>query len=387
MGPNSLRRDGAGGRIRRISGRPRRGRLDRPRAGARRGRDAGALLDGGQGDRLRHQQPGKPGAAYAERLRGLGVAVADERVVTAGDRRPRGWRPSAVGPGGSAFVIGARGAQGRGRRRRAGAARRRGGARGRRGRRLRPPRLRLRRAADRDAGAAARRGAVRDQPRPDPADAGRRLAGDRRGPRRGRDRLAARAPRSAASPSATCSSWPATPLILDRARTAELERVAMVGDRIASDIEGGRRAGLATILVLSGATSREEAEGADPPPDHVVDDLAGAAAVSAAAEAARPAVAPPRRRLRRRLRRHLLRPARGRRGAAGAAALRARPARRRQRRGRRRDRLLRGHRPAAAPLRRPPRRPPRAQADGPARLASSSRSAASSTCCRSGCPG
>ena len=28
----------------------------------------------------------------------------------------------------------------------------------------------------------------------------------------------------------------------------------MVGDRIASDIEGGRRAGLATILVLSGAS-------------------------------------------------------------------------------------------------------------------------------------
>ena len=48
----------------------------------------------------------------------------------------------------------------------------------------------------------------------------------------------------------------------------------MVGDRLASDIEGGRRAGLATILVLSGASSREEAEAAEPPPDHVVDDLA-----------------------------------------------------------------------------------------------------------------
>lgn len=53
------------------------------------------------------------------------------------------------------------------------------------------------------------------------------------------------------------------------------ERVAMVGDRIASDIEGGRRAGLETILVLSGATSREAAENATPPADHVVDDLAG----------------------------------------------------------------------------------------------------------------
>jgi HAD superfamily hydrolase (TIGR01450 family) len=52
-------------------------------------------------------------------------------------------------------------------------------------------------------------------------------------------------------------------------------RVAMVGDRVASDIEGGRRAGLETILVLSGAGSRADAEAADPRPDHVVDDLAG----------------------------------------------------------------------------------------------------------------
>ena len=60
-----------------------------------------------------------------------------------------------------------------------------------------------------------------------------------------------------------------------RGLIAGAERVAMVGDRIASDIEGGRRAGLATILVLSGATSREEAERADPSPDLVIDDLTG----------------------------------------------------------------------------------------------------------------
>lgn len=59
-----------------------------------------------------------------------------------------------------------------------------------------------------------------------------------------------------------------------RERIAGAERVAIVGDRIASDIEGGHRAGLETILVLSGATSREEAESAVPPPDHIVDDLA-----------------------------------------------------------------------------------------------------------------
>lgn len=60
-----------------------------------------------------------------------------------------------------------------------------------------------------------------------------------------------------------------------RALIPAAERVAMVGDRLASDIEGGHRAGLATILALSGASSRAEAEAADQPPDHIVEDLAG----------------------------------------------------------------------------------------------------------------
>jgi len=58
-----------------------------------------------------------------------------------------------------------------------------------------------------------------------------------------------------------------------RALIPDAKRVAMVGDRIASDIEGGRRAGLATVLVLTGACTRAEAETANPPPDHVIDDL------------------------------------------------------------------------------------------------------------------
>jgi HAD superfamily hydrolase (TIGR01450 family) len=62
-----------------------------------------------------------------------------------------------------------------------------------------------------------------------------------------------------------------------RERIAAAKRVAMVGDRVSSDIEGGRRAGLETVLVLSGATSREEAKDADPAPDHVVEDLAALA--------------------------------------------------------------------------------------------------------------
>jgi glycerol 3-phosphatase-2 len=60
-----------------------------------------------------------------------------------------------------------------------------------------------------------------------------------------------------------------------RALIPKAGRVAIVGDRIASDIEGGRRAGLATILVLTGACSREDAATAEPPPDHVIDDLTG----------------------------------------------------------------------------------------------------------------
>jgi glycerol 3-phosphatase-2 len=51
-------------------------------------------------------------------------------------------------------------------------------------------------------------------------------------------------------------------------------RLAMIGDRISSDIDGGRAAGLETVLVLSGTTSRAEAEAARPAPDHVVGNLA-----------------------------------------------------------------------------------------------------------------
>jgi glycerol-1-phosphatase len=48
----------------------------------------------------------------------------------------------------------------------------------------------------------------------------------------------------------------------------------MVGDRPASDVEGGRRAGLATILVLTGATTADQAARAEPAADHVIESLA-----------------------------------------------------------------------------------------------------------------
>lgn len=50
-------------------------------------------------------------------------------------------------------------------------------------------------------------------------------------------------------------------------------RAAIIGDRLDSDILGGKRAGLATILVLSGCTTREAADQTEHRPDHIVADL------------------------------------------------------------------------------------------------------------------
>lgn len=60
-----------------------------------------------------------------------------------------------------------------------------------------------------------------------------------------------------------------------RSLLADRRRVAIVGDHLEADIAGGKRAGLATILVLSGTTSAQELEAADVEPDVVLDDLAG----------------------------------------------------------------------------------------------------------------
>lgn len=61
----------------------------------------------------------------------------------------------------------------------------------------------------------------------------------------------------------------------DRKEPRDDLRVAMVGDRISSDIAGGHAAGLETVLVLSGTTTREEAAAARPVPDFVLEDLSG----------------------------------------------------------------------------------------------------------------
>ena len=51
------------------------------------------------------------------------------------------------------------------------------------------------------------------------------------------------------------------------------EGAAVIGDRLETDILGGRRAGLMTILVLSGATSRQELENSTIKPDFVFEDV------------------------------------------------------------------------------------------------------------------
>jgi glycerol 3-phosphatase-2 len=56
------------------------------------------------------------------------------------------------------------------------------------------------------------------------------------------------------------------------------ERIAVVGDTLASDIAGAKRAGLDAILVLTGSTTAADLENAEPVPDLVVADLAELAA-------------------------------------------------------------------------------------------------------------
>ena len=51
-------------------------------------------------------------------------------------------------------------------------------------------------------------------------------------------------------------------------------RILAVGDLLETDVAGARRAGLDSALVLTGGTTREAAEAADPQPTHVADSLA-----------------------------------------------------------------------------------------------------------------
>ncbi len=208
----------------------------------------------------------KAPAAYGARLRDAGVEIADDRVVTAGAATAR-LAAESVGGGGTAFVIGAPGFKetvaAAGLVLLDGEAARSAGTVIVSGHRefdygeLLTATFALR------AGAALF-GTSRDPTLPMPGGAwpgtGATLA----------------AVETASGKTAEIGGKPERHLF-DQARAliGDAERVAMVGDRIASDIEGGRRAGLETILVLSGASSREQAEAADPKPDRVLEDLAG----------------------------------------------------------------------------------------------------------------
>jgi HAD superfamily hydrolase (TIGR01450 family) len=224
------------------------------------------LLDAGKEIVFVTNNPARPPAVYAERLRDAGVAVADERVVTAGTVTAR-LAGERLGPGGSAFVIGSPGFKdtvaeaGLGLLN--GEARRRADAVLVSGHRdFDYEELLTATLALQDG--AALFATSRDPTLPMPGGAwpgtGSILA----------------AVETASGATAEIGGKPERHLFEQaRAMIAGAERPAMVGDRLASDIEGGRRAGLATILVLSGASSRAEAEQADPPPDYVLDDLSG----------------------------------------------------------------------------------------------------------------
>jgi 4-nitrophenyl phosphatase len=56
--------------------------------------------------------------------------------------------------------------------------------------------------------------------------------------------------------------------------------VAIVGDNLAADIAGGKRAGLTTILVLTGTSGQNEIQAAEVTPDLVLPDLAALGDVS-----------------------------------------------------------------------------------------------------------
>jgi HAD superfamily hydrolase (TIGR01450 family) len=210
--------------------------------------------------------PARPPAYYAQRLRDAGVEVDDRRVVTAGVVTARLARERA-GDGAPAFVIGAP------------AFKEEAEAAG----------LELVDAGEERDAAVVLVSGHRGFDYEELLTATRML-------RRGAALLATSRDPTLPMPD---GPWPGTGSILAAVETASgasaeiggkperhlfeqaleripaARRVAMIGDRIASDIEGGRRAGLETVLVLSGATSREEAERADPAPDHVLPDLSG----------------------------------------------------------------------------------------------------------------
>jgi len=207
----------------------------------------------------------KQPAEYASRLRDAGIEVPDERVLTGGVATAK-LAAERIGPGGTAFVIGAPGFK------KTVAAAGLELLEGEAGQSADAVIVSAHRGFDYAElltatralqGGASLFGTSRDPTLPMPGGAwpgtGATLA----------------AVETASGKRAETGGKP-EPHLFEQARALipRAERVAIVGDRIASDIEGGRRAGLVTVLVLTGAATRAEAEAVSPPPDHVVESLA-----------------------------------------------------------------------------------------------------------------
>lgn len=223
------------------------------------------LMDAGVEIVFVTNNPGKPAATYARRLVEMGVEVGVEQIVTAGEATA-GLAVERVGEGEGAFVIGAPAfhdtVAAAGLRLLEGEARREADA--------------VLVSGHRDfdyeelltATLALQHGGTLFATSHDPTLP---MPG---GPWPGTGAVLA-AIETASGATAEIGGKPEPYLFeMARERIGEPARVAMVGDRVSSDIEGGRRAGLETILVLSGATSREEAAVAAPSPDRIVEDLA-----------------------------------------------------------------------------------------------------------------
>ncbi|HXQ89649.1 MAG TPA: HAD-IIA family hydrolase [Solirubrobacterales bacterium] len=225
-----------------------------------------ALLEAGKRLVFVTNNPGKPPAAYADRLAEMGVAVGEAQIVTAGVVVAR-LAAEAAGDGGSAFVIGAPALKemvaATGTRLLEGEEGREADAvvvSGHRGFDY-GELLTAKRALDRGAALLA---TSRDPTMPFPG-----------GEVPGTGAVLA-AVETASGKRATIAGKPERHLFeMAREGLGGAESVAMIGDRLSSDIEGGRRAGLETVLVLSGTTTRAEAEAADPAPDFLLEDLIG----------------------------------------------------------------------------------------------------------------